>query len=251
MRCGSLPGADEGGRLNGGRPVIGVTGARGRGWAMWAFTALSLRLQGARPRRIAPPLDDAAFDGLDGLVIGGGDHISATLYGGEPMPEIEIDAERDALEMAALRRLWDAPVPILGICRGAQLMNAYRGGRLHQDVWAEYPNARRVRTPLPLKRLRTCKGAALAGHLGREAFRANALHDQAISEPGDGLRVAARDENAIVQAVEAEGARFRVGVQWHPEFLVYRRPHRRLFRAFVRAAGLSREPASRTAEAAR
>lgn len=224
-----------------GRPLIGVTGPRGRGWAMWAFAALSLWLHGARVRRITPPLEPEKLAGLEGLLIGGGDDISATLYDGAPAPDVRLDPERDALELAALERFWPTEAPILGICRGAQMLNVFRGGRLHQDVWAVYGEDRRIRTPLPLKTVTVCEGAELGRHVGgRERFTVNSLHNQAVDELGEGMAVAARDEAGMTQAIEYRGDRFRIGVQWHPEFLPYKRPHRRLFRAFVQAARAAR-----------
>lgn len=218
------------------RPVVGVTGAKGRGWLLWVFSWFSLLLQGARGVRLSAPFEAERFEGLDALLIGGGDDIGATIYGGEAAPEIRIDPERDELELKALEMLWDRDIPIMGICRGSQMLNVFRGGRLHADIYETYEDAPRMRTPLPLKHVTVEPGTRLAGIIGYEAFRVNAIHHQSVSELGDGMQVAARDRYGIVQAVEYAGRRFRVGVQWHPEFLFYKRPHRRLFRAFVTAA---------------
>ncbi len=218
------------------RPRIGVTGPTGRGFALWAFAALSLWLRGGRPRRITPPYRAEDFEGLDGLLIGGGDDIGATLYGAEPAPDIRIDPDRDRLELNALERLWATDLPILGICRGSQMINVYRGGTLHQDIYEVYLTAPRMRTPLPRKRVALEGGTRLREIVGAERIVVNAIHHQAVDRLGEGLRVAARDEHAIVQAVEDPSGPFRMGVQWHPEFLFYRRSHWRLFGAFVAAA---------------
>ncbi|SES91659.1 putative glutamine amidotransferase [Oceanicella actignis] len=218
------------------RPVVGVTKGRGRGWALWAFAALSLRLHGARPRRIEPPFSPEAARGLDALIVGGGDDIGATLYGGEPAPDMRIDPERDALELRLLEEAWRRHLPVLGICRGAQMLNVFLGGTLHADIAQAYPHARRLRTPLPRKHVRLAPGTRLARIIGDEAIVVNALHHQSIDRLGQGLRVAARDEYGIVQAVEHRGRLLRIGVQWHPEFLFYARKHRRLFAALTDAA---------------
>jgi putative glutamine amidotransferase len=218
------------------RPLIGVTGPAGRGWALWACAALSLWLQGARARRLTPPLDPRRLEGLDGLLIGGGDDIGATLYGGDIAPDMRIDPMRDQLELAALGYFWPTGAPILGICRGSQMLNVYRGGTLHQDVVETYRIRRHPRTPLPLKQIRLIEGTRLASTLRVERIRVNSLHTQAVDRLGEGLRIAARDRHAMVQAVEDTEGPFRVGVQWHPELLFYRPHHRRLFRAFVEAA---------------
>ena len=218
------------------RPIIGVTGPAGRGWLLWAFAALSLWLHGARARRITPPLDPAALDGLHGLLIGGGDDIGAALYDGSVEPDVAIDPARDQLELAALAEFWSSGAPILGICRGAQMLNVFRGGTLHRDVVNHYGIRRHPRTPLPLKRIRIARFSRLGQALRIETIRVNSLHKQAVDRLGEGLTVAARDRHGMVQAVEDSRAVFRVGVQWHPELLFYRVHHRRLFAAFVTAA---------------
>jgi putative glutamine amidotransferase len=235
-----------------GRPLIGVTGPNGRGFALWAFAWLSLRLQGARARRITPPFDARQLDGLDGLVIGGGDDVGAALYGGEVRADVLIDHARDQLELECLAHFWEREAPILGICRGSQILNVYRGGSLHQDVKETYEIRRHPRTPLPLKRVRIEAGTRLATVLRLEEVRVNSLHSQSVADLGRDLHVAARDRHGMVQAIESHGSAFRVGVQWHPELLFYKLPHRRLFRAFAEAARRAKEggPARPDAEAA-
>jgi putative glutamine amidotransferase len=218
------------------RPLIGVTGPRGRGFALWAAAWLSLRLHGARVRAVAPPFRAAQLEGLDGLVIGGGDDVGAALYGGEVRADVRLDPERDQLELECLDHFWKREAPILGICRGSQILNVFRGGDLHHDVRVAYDIDRHPRTPLPLKRIRIEAGTRLARALRLEEVRVNSLHSQSVDRLGDDLFVAARDRHGMVQAIESHGSAFRVGVQWHPELLFYKLPHRRLFRAFVQAA---------------
>jgi len=226
------------------RPVIGVTGGRGRGRFSWLCAAFSLRLHGARAVRITaardarhPHFDPAVVGGLDGLVIGGGDDIGATIYGAEPTPDVRLDPARDALELAALEAVWDTPIPILGICRGSQMLNIFAGGNLHQDIYTAFEEVPRIHTPLPRKHVTLEPGTRLERIIGAGTVTVNALHHQSVDRLGDGFTVAARDEFGIVQATEHQGPVFRIGVQWHPEFLFYRRAHRRLFAALVQAAG--------------
>jgi putative glutamine amidotransferase len=223
------------------RPLIGVTGPLGAGWGFWACTAAALRLAGARARRITPPCADAGvFAALDGLVIGGGADVDAALYGGEARAGAAPDPARDALELAALAAFWDGPRPVLGICRGAQLMNVFRGGGLHRDVRAAFGLRRHPRTALPLKPVRVAPDSRLRAALGAGELRVNAMHAQAVDRLGQGLRVAARDGHGMVQAIEAEGPALRLGVQWHPELMPYHRPQRRLFAALAAAARAAR-----------
>ena len=222
------------------RPRIGVTGARRRGRLLWLGAAVSLLIHGARPVRITAPFHREDFAKLDGLIIGGGDDIGATLYGAEPIPDIRIDAERDAMELDALSLLWDTEIPILGICRGSQMLNIFLGGRLHQDIYTVYDSAPKMRTALPRKTVTLEAGTKLARIIDKPTITVNSLHHQSVDHPGEGLRIAGRDEYGIVQAVEHITCPFRLGVQWHPELLFYRHAHRQLFRAFVEAAKAAR-----------
>src|SRR5687768_16444624 len=145
------------------------------------------------------------------------------------------------IDGAVRRRL-----PILGICRGNQLLNVYFGGSLHQDLNAFYVEDPETRTILPRKRLLVTTGTHLATGLSCDpcpdgSVRVNALHRQAIHRLGNGLRAAARDRNGIVQAVEHESLPFVLGVQWHPEYLPQVRGQRALFQALVREAKRARE----------
>jgi putative glutamine amidotransferase len=198
-------------------------------WALWRAGAVAVRLTADAPR----PLDR-----LSGFVIGGGDDIDASLYGATVEPTVRIDPERDRMELRILDWAMPRGMPVLGICRGAQMLNVHRGGSLHPDIHAIYVEAPRMRTPLPRKTVRIEPGSRLHALLKVDCCRVNALHHQAVDRVGQGLRVVARDESGIVQAIEAEEGRC-LGVQWHPEFLVLDPRQQGLFRdlaAAVRAA---------------
>jgi len=218
-----------------GRPVVGVTGSRSGGRAMWLFYWFAMQLFRVRPVRLTPPLGDADPSRFDGLIIGGGDNIGAEIYEGMPTLDARIDPERDAMELALLRLAAGEDLPVLGVCRGAQMLNVYYGGSLHQDMRAVYAGHPAIWTPLPRKRVHLEEGSRLAELTRRREVVVNSLHRQSIDRLGENLLVTARDEYGSVQAVEDRGARFRVGVQWHPEFLVYQRAQRRLFEGFVTA----------------
>ncbi|MFP3942520.1 MAG: gamma-glutamyl-gamma-aminobutyrate hydrolase family protein [Alphaproteobacteria bacterium] len=228
------------------RPVVGVTSSRGGARYMWWFYWLALRLNGVKPVRLIAPVHKVRFSRLDGLVIGGGDDIGAEIYQGEPTLDVRIDPERDAMELGLLEHVEAYNVPVLGVCRGAQMLNVFHGGSLHQDMRAAYANVPRMWTPLPRKCVRIERGTRVAGLLGMEQLTVNSLHRQACDRIGTGLTVSGRDEYGVVQCIEHVHAEFRIGVQWHPEFLIYRASHRRLFAAFVKAV---RRHAARKQEA--
>lgn len=217
------------------KPLIGVTTSRRGGWRSYLMHRLALLRAGARAVRLmaGQPLPE---EPLQGLVIGGGDDIGAEIYGGKVLPDVRIDPERDKLELSLLKAALPAQVPVLGICRGSQMINVALGGTLHTDIYEVYVQAPKMRTVLPRKRISIVPGSRLDGILGCNPCRVNALHHQSVDRLGNGLAVAAEDESGIVQAIEGESPRFLIGVQWHPELLVWKRHQQRLFAALVEAA---------------
>ncbi|MDO6586471.1 type 1 glutamine amidotransferase [Salipiger sp. 1_MG-2023] len=222
------------------RPLIGVTVSRKSGWRVFPLMKLAIWLAGGRALRWQAGYRTVDLDAVDGVVIGGGDDIAPTLYGGELRVDVRLDPARDALEQSVLRGAFDRGLPILGICRGSQMLNVVLGGTLHQDAYEVYQGSRYVRTVLPRKRVLIEGESLLSRSAKASCIYVNALHSQAVDVLGQGLRVAARDEGGMVQAIERMSDPFALGVQWHPEHLVYRRAHRRLFRSLVAAARAER-----------
>lgn len=222
------------------RPCIGVTVSGRTGWRVFPVIALNIWLAGGRARRWDSRREAAGLladiGTVDGLVVGGGDDISPMLYAGELVAEARLDPARDALERRLVLAALQAGKPVLGICRGAQMLNIAAGGNLHQRAYDHYSDSRQYRTILPRKHVSVLPETGLARIAGTAPMRVNALHSQAVDRLGDGLRVAARDDGGMVQAIERSAPPFALGVQWHPEYLIYARRQRALFRALVAAA---------------
>ena len=216
------------------RPVIGVTTSRRGGWRSYLLHRLALYRVGARGIRLVA--GEAMPERLDGLVGGGGDDIGAELYGGQVLPDVRIDPERDKLELQLLETALPGGLPILGICRGSQMINIALGGSLHTDIYEVYVQAPRMRTVLPRKTVTIVDGSRLDRILRCNPCQVNALHHQSVDRLGRGLRVVAQDEAGIVQATEGTGAQFLLGVQWHPELLPFRGSQQRIFGALAEAA---------------
>lgn len=247
------------------RPVIGVCGPDRGGFPAWSFTALAILRAGGRPVRIRPSRPKAV-QALDGLVLGGGADVSPEHYGMEAL-EIESgqqkpgaadwafgvllvllrwlfgvkfgrrkDAGRDDLEFELFGEAVRSGVPVLGICRGCQLMNVSLGGTLHQELGEFYEESPQLRSVLPRKQVLLEPQSRLASLFGRRTAHVNALHRQAVKDVAPGLHVAAREANGVIQAVERPEGPFCVGVQWHPEYMPQSSLQMRLFRALIEAA---------------
>ncbi|HBK36703.1 gamma-glutamyl-gamma-aminobutyrate hydrolase family protein [Vreelandella aquamarina] len=216
------------------RPLIGITTSDYKSQLAWCFDWFAVWRHGGRPLRLSPsrPLPEH----LDGLIIGGGDDIQAHLYGGEVQLDVRLDPARDELELSLLNRFIPQNTPVLGICRGAQLINVHLGGTLDPDIYTTHEGLKRRRTVLPRKTVDIVGGSQLYQLLGVTWCRVNSLHHQAVNQAGKGIKIVARDRDGLVQGIESEAHDFLIGVQWHPEWLIFNRPQQRLIRALVKAA---------------
>jgi putative glutamine amidotransferase len=200
-------------------------------WAWWA-TRWHLRRCGASATYLTAaggyPEGDFA-----GFIIGGGNDIDPAVYGGDVSSARNVDTLRDEFELTVLNLAVEKGLPVLGICRGSQLLNVHAGGSLHGDLKPMRRHTSNKGTLLPRKRVTVLPGSKLATMLGAEKTRVNSLHHQAVDNLGEGFVVSARDRDNIVQGIEATDEPLRVGVQWHPEYLPQRRDQRRLFAHFV------------------
>lgn len=227
---------DRKGAAVGAKAVVVVTGSTRGSRTAWMTSRFLLRLFGVRARFFHPGSWDA-LAGMEALLITGGIDIDPSTYEGEHHPAItKSDPERDRMELALLERAHHEKLPIMGICRGMQLINLFYGGTLYphiHDLDLAYPHPH---TPLPLREVMIEPKSRLHTMLRSSKVRVNALHHQAVEKPGEGLRVAAHDQNRIVQAIEGVGERFVLGLQWHPEFIPYAWHSRTIFHAFAEAA---------------
>lgn len=216
-------------------PVIAITGPERGAFGPRVLVAWAVRCCGASPVQLRPGDENRKF-AYHGVVVTGGHDIDPVLYAAEPEIEPRYDKARDLLEMHIIEQALTRRVPLLGICRGAQLLNVCRGGTLFQDLRTRRRHTSNRRTVLPLKTLQVEADTLLARLLGPGQHRINSLHNQAIDRLGSGLRVSGRDLDGIVQSVEDVDYGYLVGVQWHPEFLVFMARQRRLFRTLVEHA---------------
>lgn len=216
------------------RPLIGISGRRLRGSAIGAphgfadapleayLSEYSTSVIHAGGLPVHLPMDAAPaelVDRLDGVVIVGGDDVDPRRYGRAPGPfTVVVDPQRDEFEAALIEAAIDGAVPLLGVCRGAQLLNVVRGGTLHAHLEHgegeshgsyAYPRGHRVHD------VRTAPGSITQALYG-ETTRVNSFHHQAVDAPGRGVVVTGWAPDGIVEAIELEGLPV-LGVQWHPE----------------------------------
>jgi len=173
---------------------------------------------------------------LDGLVMPGGADIPPSEWGEEPHPTTKLLAEDRYLFEKALITSWikETDKPLLGICLGSQWINVAHGGSLIQDIPSEFGvNHRGVTHQVALD-----SDSRLSEIYGETEFEVNSLHHQAVGRVGDGLRVAARSPEGVIEATETtDPDRFLIGVQWHPEKMVpENKLQAKLLDAFVLAA---------------
>lgn len=175
------------------------------------------------------------LDRLDGLVLAGGADVDPRRYGAPPHPATGTPREdRDAFEIALVHAALERGMPLLGICRGAQILNVTLGGTLHQHLPELLGSTRYQPGPAVFGRepVRVEPGTRLARLLGSRA-EVPVYHHQAIDRLAEGLRVCARSDDGVVEAVELPGEAFVLAVQWHPE---EDPADPRLFTAFAEAA---------------
>jgi putative glutamine amidotransferase len=190
---------------------------------------------------------DAHYARCDALLFAGGEDIEPARYGAAPRPELgKTNPAQDEVEIGLARRAAAEGKPMLGICRGMQLLNVALGGTLYQDIPAELPATfnhdestdRRDMSYLAHP-LALAEDSWLAERLGAAELVVNTLHHQALRDIAPSLRVTGRAPDGVVEAVEGTGAGFILGVQCHPEELWERADTRwaRLFEGFIAVAG--------------
>jgi putative glutamine amidotransferase len=171
---------------------------------------------------IDPAFADLAVSRIDGLVISGGGDIDPARYGQANTESSEIDAVRDAWELALVGAARRRNIPLLGICRGLQILNVGMGGTLRQHVWGSDDHIHlwnEDRTHLASGHHDVALGGILREVYGKDRRRVNSLHHQAIDSLGEELEVVATASDGVVEAVASIGEWPALAVQWHPERL--------------------------------
>lgn len=216
------------------RPRIGISRSPRRPDSYYRPYWRALEWAGARPSWLSEGQPESV-DEVEGLLLPGGWDVDPSLYGEEPDARLgRVDPELDRFELGLVKLAWERGMPVLGICRGQQIVNVALGGSLHQHVPGHDVRDRprhHLAHAVELEGGSEFAAAARAGTLG-----VNSLHHQAVKGLAPGLRASAWSPDGVVEAVESEKGAL-VAVQCHPEELIeHRRWARRLFERFVERA---------------
>ncbi|MEO7084492.1 MAG: gamma-glutamyl-gamma-aminobutyrate hydrolase family protein [Gemmatimonadaceae bacterium] len=220
-------------------------------WVMSQRYILTLTHAGAIPWLI-PLVDDETlrgiYDALDGVFLPGGADIDPVSYGRAPHGLCDkTDRDRDRVELALARWALEEGKPMLGVCRGMQLINVAAGGTLFEDIAEQMPGAIR-HDYFPFSEpgfsrdylahdVEVAAGTRLASVFGAGSLMVNSMHHQGVRDLGQGLSVTATAPDGLIEALEGHDSRYLVGVQWHPEALTdTQEAPRDLFREFVETA---------------
>jgi len=212
------------------RSRVVVTGTARKWSPSWWCTWLALRLLGARPTRVSVR-HRCEDESVDAVIIGGGDDISPSHYNQPAEPDGEYDPERDDIEIRWIQWALENKKPLLGICRGSQLINVVLGGELNQNIKELRKLTYNRPGLLPTKQVFLEKDCLLSEVCKKRKLRVNSLHSQIVKQVGVSMRATGWDLDGFIQASESEGREQAViGVQWHPEYMFYVPSQLRIFR---------------------
>ncbi len=190
---------------------------------------------------LPPEVVPALLDQIQGVVLSGGGDIDPFILGEDPHPAIsEVEPARDAFELALTRQAMERDLPLLGICRGAQVLAIAGGGRLQQHLEPDAPgriqHMQSAPRSHPSHRIRILEGTCLSLLAGTQEMRVNSFHHQAVQVVGAGFRVAALAPDGVIEAIENPSYKFLLGLQWHLEAHVESCPlNMRILRRFMAA----------------
>lgn len=215
------------------RPVIGITANFGEYGSQLAEAYYeSVRCAGGLP--VILPASESVDDledflrRVDGLLFSGGGDLNPLLIGEEPCVALHsVNHKRDVQELVLMRRAMDKQMPILGICRGVQVMAAALGGRVVQDIYTSkiyggelLKHSQDLDRACPSHSIRIEKDSKLYELMQTEVLEVNSFHHQAVCDPGRGMRIVAKSPDGVVEAIESAEYKSVIGVQWHPESFV-------------------------------
>lgn len=208
----------------------------------------AIRAAGGIPVILPPELEEPELirliDTFDGVLFTGGPDVHPFYFGEETLAHCgNVSVKRDTLELALLRLAMAAGKPILGICRGVQLLNIGLGGDIYQDIPSQFheeipiAHSQPFYYDIPAHTVSVEPGTLLAGIVQTTILKVNSMHHQAVRTPAPGLVASGYGPNGLIEAIEKPDYPYLLGVQWHPEYLWEAdKAAAQIFSSFVEAA---------------
>ncbi|WP_313526501.1 gamma-glutamyl-gamma-aminobutyrate hydrolase family protein [Anaerotignum sp.] len=224
------------------RPVIGITpdyDSTSNRYKVHEDYISAVKDAGGYPVLLFPESLIPTF--IDGIIFSGGGDIDPLLFNEEPLKQSgEISPLRDHFELALCTAALEKNIPLLGICRGMQVMNIALGGTIYQDVSVQtnstLKHSQQAPRPYGTHSIWVQENTLLSSlWQNKEKTTVNSFHHQAVAQLGDGLQVCARSQDGLAEAIEHKTNSFVLGVQWHPEAMKTEE-QKVLFSAFIKAA---------------
>ncbi len=208
-------------------PVIGISGNFRDGDCTLAQAYYMSVVEAGGTPVVIPSYDNekalvSLLDTLDGIILSGGADLDPDYLGEEPLDCVSVNPRRDSQELMLVRLAVDRQIPILGICRGIQVLTAALGGKLYQDIKTQHEvpcieHSQTIARGLPSHDVQLEKDSLLYSFFGKETLAVNSFHHQSVKEVPDGFRVTAVAPDGIIEGMESTSFRPILGVQWHPE----------------------------------
>lgn len=235
------------------KPVIGITASRNKkGAAIVNATYIQAILKAGGNPIILPSNLSKNIGNLvrvvDGIVLTGGGDIDPTLFGEEPHIHLgKVDPMRDVAEIALAKEVLRTRKPLLGICRGLQIINVAVGGNMYQDIYHQrekttIQHSQQAPTCHPSHFVKLKKGSLLQKLVNEERIKVNSFHHQAVKDVPQPLQICGIATDGVIEAIESTIHPFVLGVQWHPEALVQKEDKIsiKIFEAFIHKSQESR-----------
>lgn len=229
------------------RPIIGITcGLNESSNSIGSEYISAIESAGGTPIALTLVKTNECIDDyiriIDGLLLSGGVDADPILYNEEPHPALgRIDVDRDKVEIQLISKAISIGLPILGICRGIQILNVVAGGTLYQDINASFNNVLKHRQNAPgyygTHGIEIYSESRLIKIIGQSKIRVNSFHHQAVKEVAPGFIISAVAHDGVIEGIESVNNKFAIGVQFHPELMWQNNPPiNALFTEFIREA---------------
>ncbi|HIT88261.1 MAG TPA: gamma-glutamyl-gamma-aminobutyrate hydrolase family protein [Candidatus Coprocola pullicola] len=224
------------------KPIIGITpdySYEAEKFMVSQHYIKAIETAGGYPMILCP--NEMFPDFIDGLLLTGGGDIDPILFGEEPIAENgEISPLRDAFEWSLCQKAQEKKLPILGICRGMQLLAILNGGSIYQDIYSQTNTMIKHIQKAPrfygTHTIEIATNSILSKIANQNSCVVNSFHHQSVKEAGKDFMVCAKSKDGLIEAIEHKTARFIIGVQWHPEMMKKDKIQMKLFEMFVKAA---------------